>query len=411
MNARFSKSIVSVLVIAALALAIVPFAGAQEGPPQVGLRPDAPPYALHGPYWVGTRELTIDEGAEHPIPVTVWYPALNPDEAEEAIIYSVVPGNPAEMYLPPDWTEGITVLGKALLDAAPDVTGGPYPLVILSHGFTAPKELQYLGEHLTSYGFVVLAPEHMQDDWANPYPTHFVRLQEITRTIAYADTLNGSGGLLESLIDVEHIAVGGHSSGGMVTYGAGGAALHWEGIANFCTELPDDASCVDLAGQKERIVAALGPGSPQEGQWAAIWDSRVDAIFPMAGSVEMYGEKGLAELKVPMMVLFGALDPYAPWMLPAYDLTGSAQKTKVVFENADHSIFTGKCETTPWLIAAGLTFLCSDPVWDMDRAHDLVNHLTTAFLLATLKDDAEAAAALAPDAVAFPGITYEAQGF
>ena len=40
-------------------LAIVPFAGAQEGPPQVGLRPDAPPYALHGPYWVGNRELVI----------------------------------------------------------------------------------------------------------------------------------------------------------------------------------------------------------------------------------------------------------------------------------------------------------------------------------------------------------------
>ena len=33
MNARFSKCLVSVLVIAALALAIVPFAGAQEGPP------------------------------------------------------------------------------------------------------------------------------------------------------------------------------------------------------------------------------------------------------------------------------------------------------------------------------------------------------------------------------------------
>jgi hypothetical protein len=56
-------------------------------------------------------------------------------------------------------------------------------------------------------------------------------------------------------------------------------------------------------------------------------------------------------------------------------------------------------------------WFCSDSVWDMDRAHDLINHFTTAFLLATLKDDAEAAAALAPDAVSFPGITYEAQGF
>jgi hypothetical protein len=111
------------------------------------------------------------------------------------------------------------------------------------------------------------------------------------------------------------------------------------------------------------------------------------------------------------MALIGSDDPYAPWMSPAYDMTGSSLKTQVVFENAGHSIFTGRCETTPWLIAAGLTFLCSDSVWDMDRAHDLINHFVTAFLLATLKGDQDAAAALAPDSVSFPGVTYEAQGF
>jgi hypothetical protein len=31
----------------------------------------------------------------------------------------------------------------------------------------------------------------------------------------------------------------------------------------------------------------------------------------------------------------------------------------------------------------------------MDRAYNLINHFTTAFLLATLKDDTDAAAALA----------------
>jgi hypothetical protein len=47
----------------------------------------------------------------------------------------------------------------------------------------------------------------------------------------------------------------------------------------------------------------------------------------------------------------------------------------------------------------------------MDRAHDLISHFTTAFLLAELYQDADAAAALAPDGVHFPGVTYEAQGF
>ncbi|NLF74070.1 MAG: hypothetical protein GX573_00110 [Chloroflexi bacterium] len=42
MNARFSKCLVSVLVIAALALAIVPFAGAQEGPKPEAVGPAKP---------------------------------------------------------------------------------------------------------------------------------------------------------------------------------------------------------------------------------------------------------------------------------------------------------------------------------------------------------------------------------
>ena len=47
----------------------------------------------------------------------------------------------------------------------------------------------------------------------------------------------------------------------------------------------------------------------------------------------------------------------------------------------------------------------------MDRAHDLINHFVTAFLLAELKGDSEAAKALAPENVTFPGIQYETTQF
>ncbi len=46
---------------------------------------------------------------------------------------------------------------------------------------------------------------------------------------------------------------------------------------------------------------------------------------------------------------------------------------------------------------------CFDPVWDKDRVLDLINHFATAFLLAELKGDAEAADALAPENVAISG--------
>jgi hypothetical protein len=59
------------------------------------------------------------------------------------------------------------------------------------------------------------------------------------------------------------------------------------------------------------------------------------------------------------------------------------------------------------LVELGLYFACADPVWDMDRAHDLINHFTTAFLLDTLKGDKDAHAALLAENVSFLGITYE----
>jgi hypothetical protein len=74
-------------------------------------------------------------------------------------------------------------------------------------------------------------------------------------------------------------------------------------------------------------------------------------------------------------------------------------------------IFGSTCKALPFYTEIGFYGLCSDPVWDMDRAHDLINHFTTAFLLAELKQDADAAAALAPDGVNFIGVTYEAMGF
>lgn len=58
-----------------------------------------------------------------------------------------------------------------------------------------------------------------------------------------------------------------------------------------------------------------------------------------------------------------------------------------------------------------MEWACYDPVWDRDRSNDLSNHFITAFLLAELKDDMEAANALAPENVSFLGIRYETTAY
>jgi hypothetical protein len=111
------------------------------------------------------------------------------------------------------------------------------------------------------------------------------------------------------------------------------------------------------------------------------------------------------------MMLVGSSDFNSKTVIPGYEHLGSLQKGLVVIESAGHLVFHNPCRAGSWLSDPEWCSYCSDPIWDMDRAHDLINHFTTAFLPATLKGDLDAAAALAPDAVSFPGITYVEQGF
>src|SRR5207249_1827864 len=50
---------------------------------------------------------------------------------------------------------------EAVTDATPNTSGGPYPVVVWSHGNTgAPQNYSYYLSHLANWGFVVVAPLH-----------------------------------------------------------------------------------------------------------------------------------------------------------------------------------------------------------------------------------------------------------
>lgn len=415
MNARFSKFIVLIVVTVLLAL---PFAstGAQEGPPQVGFRPDAPPYGVHGPYWVGATERVIDPDSERPIALTIWYPALNPEGLEETITYTDITFRYGR--LPEELTAFVN--GRALLDAEPDVSAGPYPLVIYSIGWAGFRQwAAYLCEHLASYGFVVMAPDHIETvNEAERWKFHMNRPQDVRRVIDLAEELTQREGEFAGLIDPANTGVVGWSYGGYTALAAGGARFDLNALASRCAELsatdPHQHLCTAVLGYEAQMAEMAGLDTVPDGLWPSFGDARVKAIIPQAGDSYVFGDLGLAELTIPMMAMTGSTDTGTPpdWgAYPAYEQVSSVQKSLVVFENGEHCIFACSCEDAPWWIEIGWYPACADNVWDKDRVHDLINHFTAAFLLATLKDDTEAAAALAPDAVQFPGVTYETTGF
>ncbi len=401
-------------------LVISPSVGAREGPKPaaVGLRPDAPPYALHGPYWVGTREFVISEGRENPLTVHAWYPALNPTGVAEEITYKAVLKDPTVA------DPNVDMFGHALLEAAPDAAAAPYPLVVFSHGFgTSAYAYAHLTEHYASYGFVVLAPEHQEvfDFAFTDFPRSSIeRPRDIKQVLDYAETLTAAGGTMERLIDMEHVAVAGHSYGGYTALASAGARYDLKPYNARCTAAtPAEYAwlCAPLVPYESEMAKLAGLDPMPEGLWPSFGDSRVDAIIPMAGDSYLFDQAGLAEITIPIMAMGGTLDtgtPYEWGAHPAYQYASSATKALVAFENAEHMIFGINIKDAPYLLGPDWTdwaVFYIDAVWDKDRVHDLIHHFSTAFLLATLKGDTEAAAALAPNAVSFPGITYEAQGF
>lgn len=427
-------------LVGVLLLLAVPLTAQDEGPPRTGLFYISPNYAVRGPYWVGTTEVmvarpnpdcwaleglavTTSEDEQNQMLLSIWYPALNPEGLTPDARYDMI------WKLPIPIPEGMdmTVAGQALRDAAFDMVSAPYPLVVFSPGYISDMAgFVYLAEHLASHGFVVIGadPDEVMDpEWIgiDRWKGSVQRPCDIRQTLNYAEGVTAPGEMMAGLIDMERVAVAGHSYGGWTALLAGGARYDFENHQKWCdTEraagsLFAEDVCGTFISAEADMVAAAGLDAMPDGLWPSMGDPRVDAIVPMAGDAWLFGPDGLAEITVPMLAIGGTADYSTPFEWGtrlAYDYVSSAQKVLVGLENAGHMVFIASCDVAPPIITE--IGACFDMVWDTDRIHDLINHFTTAFLLATLKGDAEAAFFLsqdAPQGVRATGVRYEAVGY
>lgn len=161
-----------------------------------------------GPYGVGARQVLFTKdsvaspGTPRPLDTIVWYPTT-PDAA------------PIDNYY------------DAVFDAPLDLSGGPYPLLMFSHGSCGyPAQSTFLTALLASYGYVVAAPPHPGNtifefpSCAGAQATSFQeRPQDIifvTDQLLAANADNTSP--FFGAIDPERIGMSGHSFGGLTTY-------------------------------------------------------------------------------------------------------------------------------------------------------------------------------------------------
>lgn len=112
-----------------------------------------PPQRGNAPVGVRTLELRDDTRDGRTLPVEVWYPADESHRGQDLDAshrdrFTVVPGLPE-------------VAQHAVRDARP-AGGGPFPLVVFSHGATSHRRSStHLKTHLASHGYVVASADHV----------------------------------------------------------------------------------------------------------------------------------------------------------------------------------------------------------------------------------------------------------
>ncbi|HET9909105.1 MAG TPA: alpha/beta fold hydrolase [Anaerolineales bacterium] len=414
---RRKKSVNTAVIVAVL---LVLFMGARAKQDDeltyAGSQLEGATYSERGPYTVGVRDLIIQ--GKRPLEISLWYPAANGEGGEEVTQYPYE----IKMAKPIGKFAVATFAGRALRDVSPDLSDVPYPLVILSPGFSLGSfAYAWLAEHLASYGFVVIAPEHQEHlDPANElWRSAIERPQDVLSVLAYVDEQTADGGVFDGLINAERIAVIGHSYGGYTSLASAGARINTPAFKSHCEEAsasnhPAAWLCNEILPHLDDMADLAGLDETPNGLWPAWTDSRIVAIVPMAGDAFFFGQEGLAEINIPVMAIGGTKDNDAPYewgTLPAFEHASSPRKVLISLTDAEHMIFTNPCEKIPFYLKLFSREFCHDTDWDRKYAHELVSHFTAAFLLAELKQDLAASQALAPNNIELPGMKYEAQGY
>jgi predicted dienelactone hydrolase len=364
-------------------------------------------YASPGAHPVGVRRVAPETTA---LDLTVWYPASTRAGTDPPMTYSY-----ALTVLDPRFSTALaTFEGRAVLDAAPDARGGPYPLVVLSSGFAiTPESYAWLAEHLASYGMVVVAPRHAETlDPRNLWRAAIDRPDVIERTREYLATVGPAPGDWTEVVDTETVAVVGHSYGGYTALASGGARLDSEAFAGNCTaaRASDDPLVFLCDALEPRMNDMLRRAAPADSAARL----PVDAVVSLAGDAAMFGEKGLAAVHSPLLVMGGTADRDSPFRWSsqlAYDNVSSDHKVEVALDGAEHFVFAGQCDSVRRIMIVVHVGFCADPAWDRNRAQAVISHYVTGFLLAELLGEVKAHAELASTRQVLRGVGFRATGY
>lgn len=361
--------------------------------------PGAPALAAYGDYNIGVRTydvvnpdqidiLQLDNAEplpaplpryDRPLTIEVWYPAD-----------ATATGNTVlRAYLRDAVTE-VDLQGKAIRDAAAIQNDGPFPLVIVSHGYPGNRYLMsHLAENIASKGYVVASIDHTDSTYRTQAAFGSTL---VNRTLDQIFVINemermsaDSGSALSGLIDASNTAVIGYSMGGygaVITAGGG------------VTQTSIDYSFAAPHGQ----LAIHKAGSDSHN---ALLDPRIQtavAFAPWGMNFAFWDAEGLSGIGIPMMFIAGSQDDvsgYENGIRAIWEGATSVDRALLTFDNANHNAGApipppAESFTFNDTLGFNLSEHYGDAVWHTERLNNISQHFVTAWLNKYLKGDGDA---------------------
>ncbi len=272
------------------------------------------PLSEPGPFAVGTHVMTLVDAkrANHEFDVQIWYPATEAGE-----------------------------------DTPPYSDEAPYPVVVYAHGGGGHEDDLGAMQHLASYGFVTLSPDHrtsiggVAGVWVD-------RPMDVALGLTELEILTASG-KFEGMVDLERLGVLGWSLGGTTALQLGGMRNDFASESAYCAEHARESACppqttVDAARD---YMTKLGEFD-EDGLWYCPIEWTFDAIIALnPGFAPLFGERGTAHVTSPTLIMAGYLErdvPY-PTQVFFFEHLGTEERTFITVKNQGH-LFPATPETT-----------------------------------------------------------------
>lgn len=365
------------------------------------IRSDAPALAAYGNLDIGvlTAEFThanqldvLKIKPDQPAPTydrklttEIWYPAKADTSAPNAGEYQVFFR---------DGRTRITLHGKAVRDAELNRSKGPYPLIVIAHGYPGNRFLlSPFAENLASKGYVVVSIDHTESTYSDLGDfTSTLRNRPLDISFVLDEVLKlnqNPASKLKGLIDAQNIGLMGYSMGGYGVLNRIGG-----GFSDTALKLPN---------LPKGILDPLLASNPD---FAKQHDSRIKAAVtfaPWGWNQGFWDAKTLQNIHTPLLLIGGSLDDiagYSPGIRNIFENTVNADRYLLTFENANHN--AGAPMPPPseaWKAVSWLPIIPAahyiDPVWDNARMNNVSEHFITAFFGKFLHQDNQAASYLA----------------